>query len=123
MSHSARTGNGWWSDRTDVAGGRSEWRLNGALTAMATGDGATPAGIGPAMSHGGGPPTTTAAGIGAWNLAGFGCRTRNGRLPGFRGGTEPDMWVGPLCPRRRGLGHAVLSRFASRRSRRAHLYS
>ena len=62
-----------------VAGDRPEWTRRGGLTATDTGSGPIPAGTGPAMNRGAGPPTITGAGILAWNWAGIGCRIRNGR--------------------------------------------
>src|SRR5437016_2910745 len=123
MSRSARTGNGWWWDLTDAAGGRLEWRLVGALIATGTGRGPTPAGTGPALSRGVGPPTTMAVGISAWNLAGFGCRTHSGRPPGFPGGREPDTSAGRRCRRPRELDRAESWRFARPRLPHARLSS
>src|SRR5439155_22613611 len=123
MSRFARTGNGWWWHRTDAAGGQPGWSLDGAVTARATGDEPTPAGTGPVTSRGVGPLTIMAAGIGAWDLAGFGCRTRNGRRPGFRGAKEPDTSAGHPCPLPPGSERAALSRFTKGRSRPTRLSS
>src|SRR5947199_5644567 len=111
MSRSARMANGWSWNLTGAVGGRSAWTPDGVLTATVTGRGPTPAGTGPATSRGVGPPITMAAGIGVWNWAGFGCRTRNGPQPGSLGDRVPDTSVGRPCPRPPGSERAALSRF------------
>src|SRR5437867_4258541 len=116
-SRSSHTENGWWLAPTGAVGDRHESKWAGALTPTVTGGGPTRAGIGSVMSHGVGPPTTMAAGIGAWNLAGFRSRTRNWLRPGFRGGKAPDTSAGRRCPHRRGLAPAALWRFTRRRLR------
>src|SRR5881394_2334713 len=118
-SRSARTENGSRWDLMDAAGGRRAWKLDGALTAMATGGERTPAGTGSATSRGDGPPTTMAAGIGAWILAGFGCRIPNGHQPGFPGGKAPDTSAGLRCLLQRSLAHVAVWRFRRGRLRLA----
>ena len=78
----------------------------GALTVTATGSAPTRAGTGSAMSRGVGPPITMVAGISALNLAGIGCRRRNGPRPGSPGTAVAATLAGRRYTR---LGVRVIS--------------
>src|ERR1035438_3433124 len=94
MSRSARTGNGRLLDPTDAAGSRAEWKPAGVRIATVTGNKPTLVGTGPAMSRGAGPLTIMAAGIRTHNLAGIGCRRRNGHSRGSPGEKAADTSAG-----------------------------
>ena len=69
----------------------------GALMLTDNGNGLTPAGTGPAMSHGPGQRIITGDGIFIRSWAGIGCHRRSGPQPGCHGMRARDIMAGLRC--------------------------